>query len=378
MGHWLAGFAWKVYALVWGAHAPRVLFGAPRPKLARAASATLPVGLTPKPSARRRRQHAGARGLPKTCGTSGLVAFAIGLAAVCAVAALTPMAWAKLDVVATTPDLAAVAQEIGGNLISLTTLTRPTEDPHFVDAKPSFIVKLNRADALIEGGAELELGWLPSLLEGARNPKLASGAPGRIACAEGVELLEVPATLNRAQGDVHAMGNPHFMSDPVNAKIAARHIAEAFCRLDSKSCDFYRENLAKFSQRLDGKLAEWQKALAPFQGKRVAAYHNTWPYFSKRFGLRIDLFLEPKPGIPPAPAHLAEVISKMQAEQIRVIIVEPYQNRKTAETVAADTGGVVIDLAQYPGGVRGTEGGYVQLMDHLVHAVASAMEPVSK
>lgn len=288
-------------------------------------------------------------------------------------ATLLPTAQAKLDVVATTPDLAAVAQEIGGSRVSLTTLTRPTEDPHFVDAKPSFIVKLNRADALIEGGAELEIGWLPPLLEGARNSKLAPGAPGRISCSQGVELLEVPAVLNRAQGDVHALGNPHYLSDPANAKIAAQHITDAFCKLDAKSAAFYQDNLAKFSRRLEEKLAEWQKALAPFRGQRLVAYHNTWPYFAKRFGLNIDLFLEPKPGIPPAAAHLAAVIAKMEAEHVRVILVEPFQNRKTAETVAADTGSLVVDVTQYPGGVRGTEGGYVQLMDYLVHTLAKAL-----
>src|SRR5258707_2689718 len=138
-------------------------------------------------------------------------------------------ALAKLNVVATTPDLASIAKEIGVEAIDLTTLAKPTEDPHFVDAKPSFIVKLNRADALIEGGAELEIGWLPALLDQSRNSKLAAGAPGRIACAAGIQLLEVPSTLDRSKGDIHAAGNPHFMVDPLNAQIVAQHIAHSFC-----------------------------------------------------------------------------------------------------------------------------------------------------
>src|SRR5262249_38161349 len=137
---------------------------------------------------------------------------------VCSLVLLAFMAQAKVEVVATTPDFASIAAEIGGGRASITTLAKPTEDPHFVDAKPSFIVKLNRADAVVEGGAELEIGWLPALLDQARNPRLAPGAPGRISCSQGVPLLEIPATLDRSRGDIHAAGNPHFMTDPLNAK----------------------------------------------------------------------------------------------------------------------------------------------------------------
>src|ERR1051325_2801465 len=141
------------------------------------------------------------------------------------------LVYAKLSVVATTPDFGAIAKAIGNDKIDITVLARATEDPHFVDAKPSYIVKLSRADAVIEGGAELEIGWLPSLLEGARNSKLAPGAPGYIACNQGVQLLEVPSTLDRSKGDIHAAGNPHYMGDPAHAKIAAQHIADSFCAL---------------------------------------------------------------------------------------------------------------------------------------------------
>jgi len=282
-------------------------------------------------------------------------------------------AQAKLNVVATTADFGAVAREIGGDRVDVTTLARPTEDPHFVDAKPNFIVKLNHADAVIEGGAELEVGWLPPLLEGARNPKLESGKPGHIVCAPGVAMLEVPSTLDRSRGDIHAAGNPHFMTDPVNGKIAAGHITDAFCQLDPKSADFYRANLKKFEERVDTKLAEWQKLLAPYKGKQIVTYHNSWPYFAKRFALNADLFLEPKPGIPPTPSHLAEVIGKMKAGNIHVIVLEPHLNRKTAEAVATHTGATIVEFAQYPGGVKGTEGGYVELMDYLVHSLAKAL-----
>ena len=291
-------------------------------------------------------------------------------------AALMALPWlaeAKLNVVATTGDFGSIAQEIGGDKVTVATLAKPTEDPHFVDAKPTFIVKLNHADVLVEGGAELEIGWLPPLLDGARNTKLESGAPGHIACNQGVQLLEVPATLDRSKGDIHAAGNPHFMTDPVNARIVAQHLADAFSALDPKSADSFKANLKKFTDQLDAKMAEWEKTLAPFKGQEIVAYHNSWPYFGKRFGLNIDLFLEPKPGIPPTPTHLAEVILKMKEDKAHVIIVDPYLNRRTADTVAGKTGATVVEVTQFPGGVKGTESGYIAMMDYLVNSVAKAL-----
>lgn len=291
---------------------------------------------------------------------------------------LTLPAPAKLNVVATTPDFAAVAKAIGGNQVEITTLAQPTEDPHFVDAKPSLILKLNRAQVLLEGGAELELGWLPPLLQGARNPRLAAGAPGRILCNQGVSMLEVPVTLDRSEGDIHAAGNPHYMTDPANAQIVANHLTEVFCQLDPKSAESYRANLKTFSDRLTAKMVEWQKLLAPFQGRHVVAYHNSWPYFARRFGLKIQLFLEPKPGLPPTPVHLTEVIARMKAEQARVIFVEPYLDRRTAESVARSTGAKVMDVAYLPGGIKGTEDDYLKLMDYLVTSLAKALAEPTK
>jgi len=284
-----------------------------------------------------------------------------------------PLAEAKLNVVATTGDLGAIAKEIGGDNIELTTLGKPTEDPHFVDAKPSFIVKLNHADVVVEGGAELEIGWLPALLDQARNSKIMNGAPGHIACAVGVPLMDVPATLDRSRGDIHAAGNPHYVIAPSNAKIVARNIADGLASNDPKNASSYQANLKKFDDAIDAKLVEWRKKLAPYEGQSVVAYHDSWPYFAKEYGLKIDLFLEPKPGIPPTPAHLAEVILKMKEVNAHVIIVDPYLNRKTAETVASHTGAKVVEVTQFPGGVKGTEGGYIEMEDYDVNAIAAAL-----
>jgi zinc/manganese transport system substrate-binding protein len=289
-------------------------------------------------------------------------------------AALTALpAHAKLSVVATLPDLAAVAAEVGGPLVRLTTLARPTEDPHFVDARPSFIVKLRKADALLHSGADLEAGWLPPLIQSSRNRRILSGAPGDLHGNEGIPMREVPTTLDRSQGDIHARGNPHYLVDPGNAIILARHLAEAFGRLDPKNAAAYRANADRFIATLKARLKQWQAQLVPYRGQAVVAYHNSWPYFAARFRLDIHLFLEPKPGIPPTPAHLARVITQMKALHARVILVCPYQNRRTADTVAAATGAKVVLVTQFPEGVKGAGPGYIKMMDYLINHLAAAL-----
>jgi len=284
---------------------------------------------------------------------------------------LAATAFAKLNVVATTPEFGALAREIGGDKVEVFTIAKPTEDPHFVDARPSFVVKLNRADALIEGGAELELGWLPPLLDKARNTKLDAGKPGRIVALEGVQLLEVPAALDRSKGDIHAAGNPHYTTDPINGKIVAEHIAKSFSELDPKSASVFEANLKKFNARIDAKMQEWDKMMAPYKGKRIVAYHNAWPYFAKRFDVRIDLFLEPKPGIPPSASHLAEVVSTMKTENVKIILVEPHRDRRYAETVASHADAVVLDVAPYP---KKPDETYEDWMDDLVKSIVKAFE----
>jgi zinc/manganese transport system substrate-binding protein len=288
-------------------------------------------------------------------------------------AAFITSAHAKLNVVATVPDLGSLAREIGGDKVEVTTLAKPTEDPHFVDARPSFVVALRNADVLIEGGAELEIGWLPPLLQNARNPKIELGKPGRVQASSGIRLMNVPANVTRAAGDVHALGNPHFMTDPIIAKAVAQHIAQSFAAVDAANAAFYDANAKKFEAAINAKLQEWGTALLPFKGQSVVAYHDSWPYFAHRFGLNIDIFLEPKPGIPPSPSHLAEVIALMKTQHVKAIIVEPFHDRKVAERVASATGAKVVDFAQYPGALPNTDT-YVKLMDALVSRLAAALK----
>ncbi len=301
-----------------------------------------------------------------------LTAFKIATVALIALSGTGAAFAGKLKVVATTPDLAAIAREIGGDAVQVTALGKPTEDQHYVDAKPSHIVTLNRADVLIEGGAELELGWLPPLLESARNAKIGAGAPGRIVASRGVRMLEIPATFDRSRGDVHALGNPHFLIDPLNVKIIAGQIASQFAQVDPGSASLYRANLARFNARLDAKLADWRRQLGPFKGAKIVTYHKDFSYLAQRFDLQVVETLEPKPGIAPSPAHLARVIGAMKAANARVILVQPYQNRRTAETVARQTGAVVLDVPQQPGARRNTTT-YFDMMDYMVGTLAAAL-----
>jgi zinc/manganese transport system substrate-binding protein len=279
---------------------------------------------------------------------------------------------ARLGVVATLASFGAVASEIGGDNVEVTVLAKATEDPHFVDARPSFVVKLREADVLIEGGAELEAGWLPPLLQNARNQKIEIGAPGRVVASQGINLLNVPTNVTRAAGDVHALGNPHYMVDPIIGKAVAWHIAQALAACDAANAASYQARYKAFEATIDARLQEWGKAMLPFRGANVVAYHDSWPYLAHRFGLTIDTFLEPKPGISPSPSHLAEVIDRMKTQGSKAILVEPFHNRKIAEKVAAATGAKIVDAGQYPGAMPNTDT-YVALIDQLVSRLAAAL-----
>src|SRR6266568_1779108 len=268
-----------------------------------------------------------------------------------AILACSFSAHAKLNVVATLPDFGSLAREIGGDKINLVVLAKPTEDPHFVDARPSFVVSLHNA----------------------RDPKIEIGKPGRVQASQGIRLMNVPANVTRAAGDVHALGNPHFTVDPIIAKAIAQHIAQSFSALDPANAAFYEANYKKFEVTINAKLQEWGAAMSPFKGQQVVAYHDSWPYFAHRFGVSIDIFLEPKPGIPPSPSHLAEVIAQMKAQKVKAIIVEPFHDRRIAEKVASATGAKVVEFSQFPGGLPGTDS-YVKLIDTLVSRLAAALK----
>ncbi len=289
-------------------------------------------------------------------------------------ALLPATAQAKLNVVATLPDFGAIAEEIGGDKVKVTSIAKGTEDPHFVDAKPSYIRVLNQADVLLEGGAELEIGWLPPLVNSARNPKILGDYPGHVILSRGIRLLEVPAgPVDRSLGDVHPLGNPHYWLDPANGKIIAKTIAERFSELDPANASSFEANLQKFSARLDQKIAQWPKALEPQRGTKVVTYHKSFTYFLDRFGFELAGTIEPKPGIEPSPSYLNALIPRLKSEGVKLVLVEPFRPRKTPATVAQAIG---AGLLLVPAAVNGHEKvkDYISLFDYDVAQIAAAFK----
>ncbi len=288
--------------------------------------------------------------------------------------ALLTTAQAKLNVVATLPDFGAIAQEIGGDKVKVATLAKGTEDPHFVDAKPSYIRVLNQADVLLEGGAELEIGWLPPLVNNARNSKILGDAPGHVILSRGIRLLEVPdGAVDRSMGDVHPLGNPHYWLDPANGKIIASTVAEALGRLDPANASFFTANLRKFHEALDQKIPEWASLLEPYRGTKVVTYHKSLTYFLERFGFVLAGTIEPKPGIEPSPSYINALIPRLKTEGVKLILVEPFRPRKTPTSVAQATG---AKLLLVPASVNGHEQvkDYVSLFDYDVAQIAAALK----
>jgi zinc/manganese transport system substrate-binding protein len=267
------------------------------------------------------------------------------------VAALAMIAQAAetLNVVVTLPDLAAVAAEVGGPFIHLSCLANPAEDPHFVDPKPSFAKLLNKADLLIEGGAELEVGWLPPIVQNARNAKILPGQPGRFVASQGIQLKEVPSgPVDRSQGDVHPSGNPHYMMDPVDAAEVAMRLAGVLGRLDQAHAAEFQQNAKKFADEINKELAGWTKRMEPFKGQKVITYHKSFTYFMDRFGMELFDTIEPKPGIEPSPSHIAELIKRARGQGIKLVLIEENRPRKTPERVAHEIGAKVVILHHMP------------------------------
>lgn len=290
----------------------------------------------------------------------------------------TSIAHAKFNIVATTSDLGALAREIGRDKVDVINIARPTEDPHFVDARPGFIVKLNKADMLIEGGLQLEIGWLPPLVLSSRNQKILVGNPGYLtASSMGIQILEAPdPSVTRAAGDIHPFGNPHFMLDPLNGEIVAAHICDRLCQIDAANCNYYKDNLKDFTKRLDQRLAEWQKMIGPFLGTKIVTYHKTFPYLANRFGLNVVGELEPKPGIPPSPSHLNNLIPRMKNEGVKLILIEQFRERKIPEFVAEQTGAKVVVLPIMVGGQKEIQD-YIALFDYTINQIVTTLKTES-
>ena len=278
----------------------------------------------------------------------------------------------KLRVVTTIPDLTALAQAVGGDLADVETLTRGTQNAHEAEVRPTMMLKLRRADVLVENGLELEA-WADVAVNGANNPNIVRGSAGRIDISRGLPILEVPTVrVDRSMGDVHPLGNPHYSLDPGFAPTITQNILEGFSRLAADGRPTFERNRQAFLDQLNEAMTRWTKTLEPFRGAKVVVYHPQWIYFLNRFGLVQAATLEDRPGIPASPGHLVRVIQQMKAERIKVIIVEPWNDRKLAERVAQEAGAKAIVLASMVGGVKGADS-YIGAIDYNINELSRAL-----
>lgn len=278
-----------------------------------------------------------------------------------------------IKVVTTLMDLRSIAEFVGGDKVSVTSIATGYQNPHFVDPKPSYIIGLSNADLFVTIGLDLETGWSPQLLTSSRNPKIQKGNPGYVDASDGVSLLQVPTSANRGEGDIHIFGNPHYWLDPINGKIIARNICNGLERVDPSNKAFYEANLKAFDDKIDAKMKEWASKMAPFKGAPLIAYHNEWVYFETRFGLHVVDFMEPKPGIPPTPSQLVKVINEIKANNIKVIISSPYFTTSSSDVVAKQTGVKVLTLATSTGAFDSVKS-YFDLFDYDIAQLMAALK----
>ena len=288
-------------------------------------------------------------------------------------AALSGTAQAKLNVVTTLQDLASIAQSVGGDRVDAFAIAKGYQDPHFVDPKPSYLTLLRNADLLEVVGLELEIGWLPPLLDQSRNPKIRPGGAGYLDASQGVEILDRPTgTVNRSMGDVHPSGNPHYWLEPGNAIRVAIQVSQKLSQLRPADASYFAGRLQNFKVRMNEANKRWTAALAPYRGAKIVTYHRSWPNFTRRYGLNVIAYVEPKPGIPPSPSHTFELINQMKAEKVKVILVEPFFDLKTPNSIAERTGAKVVVMYPSVGGTPET-GDYFKLFDRNVDALVKAL-----
>jgi zinc/manganese transport system substrate-binding protein len=282
----------------------------------------------------------------------------------------------KLNVITATTDLAALAQEVGGDHIVVESIARGYQDPHFVEAKPSFLLKLRRADLLVVIGLQLEIGWLPPLITQSGNPKIQVSAPGYLDASQFAEILEIPTTqVTRAMGDVHPLGNPHYWLDPQNGLRIARGIQMKLAEMRPADAAYFQQRYDSFAQRLKEAEQRWDEQMKALRGRKVVTYHRSWPNFAKRFGLDVVGYVEPRPGIPPSPGHTVELIQMMRREKVKVILVEPYFDLKTPNAVARETSAKVVVLMPSVGGEKEITD-YFKLFDYDIALLTKAFESV--
>jgi zinc/manganese transport system substrate-binding protein len=287
---------------------------------------------------------------------------------------LTPVgAAAAVNVVATTEDLASLTREVGGEKVKVDALARGYQDPHFVEAKPSFVLKLNTAQLLVAVGRELEVGWLPPLIQQSRNPRIQPGADGYLDASLTAQILEIPTgQITRAMGDVHPAGNPHYWLDPGNGRHIAKAIQAKLARLSPADADDFAQRYADFDRRLAESEKRWDAMMAPYKGMKVVTYHRSWPNFCERFGLNVIGYVEPRPGIPPSPSHTIDLIQEIKRQGVKLLLVEPYFDLKTPNSISRETGAKVVVLPPSVGAEKEITD-YIKLFDYDLNLLLAAI-----
>jgi ABC-type Zn uptake system ZnuABC Zn-binding protein ZnuA len=288
-------------------------------------------------------------------------------------AATPALAQGRLNVVTATEDLASIAREVGGDRIDVEAIARGYQDPHFVEAKPSFILRLQRADLLVVVGRDLEIGWLPPLIQQSRNSKIQVGANGYLDASLRARILDIPqGQITRAMGDVHPLGNPHYWLDPENGKVIARAIFEKLAQLRPADRALFEQRLNDFNGRVDAAQKRWLATMAPYKGVKVATYHRSFTNFADRFGLDVMGYVEPRPGIPPSPQHTLDLINEMKQQNVKLVLVEPYFDLRTPNSVGRGTGAEVLVMPPSVGGVKEVTD-YFKLFDYNINLLITAL-----
>lgn len=279
----------------------------------------------------------------------------------------------KLQVVTTIETFADFARRVGGDEVEVQSLSHGYQDPHFVEAKPNLMVVLNRADLLLRVGLDLEIGWLPPLVLGSRNEKIQPGQQGDLELSTVIEPLDVPTTkVDRSQGDIHPMGNPHYWLPPVNAVRCAKGIRDRLEQLRPQRKAYFEAQFKQFVEELKAKAANWEAMAKPLSGLKIVTYHRSWSYVSKWLHLDEVGYIEDRPGIPPSPAHLARLIQTMRAQGVRVILVEDFYNRSIAESVASKTAAKVVSSPSDVGATPAIKT-YFDLVDAFLKGLVGAV-----
>jgi zinc/manganese transport system substrate-binding protein len=275
---------------------------------------------------------------------------------------------AKLKIVTSTADLADLVRVVGKDRVTVDFIVRPTQNPHYVELKPSYMMKLKSADAFVMVGMQLEL-WAPQIIDGSRNANLML-----IDCSKRVDKLEVPTgTTDASQGDVHPGGNPHYWLDPSNIALILDEIVDGLSKLAPHDAEFFRANARQYGQEISTAMMEWKKLLEPYRGKPLVTYHSSFSYFAARFGLTVIGYVEPKPGIAPTPSHVTELTQRMKSAGARIIGLEQFYEDRIPGSIAQATGATIVRLSTAVGGVDGTDS-YRNLIDHNVRALAEAFK----